>query len=77
MAKIVKYEYDPNGQVKDATVTECVYKVSETASGKIAAFTTVGSGARKAVGKGSQTLHFDRDSAQQMIHILREIFDLK
>lgn len=76
MAKIIKFEYDPNGLVKEATSTECIYKVSETTNGKIAAFTTVGSTGRKDVGKGSQTLHFDKHSAKEMIRILREIFDL-
>lgn len=77
MAKIVKYEFDPNGRIKEPSETACIYRVGHTASGRIAAFTTVGSTGRKYVGSVSQTIHFDKASAQEMVRILREIFDFE
>ena len=75
MAKIVKFTKDSASVGNKMTEVECTYKVGYVNNEKIVAFSTYGSDTRKKEG-ASQILHFDKESAKQLIDILMKEFEL-
>ena len=77
MAKIAEYIKDKNKRVSsNVSETICIYNSDIINGEKLCVFNTIGSKNREIKGKSSQTLHFDKESAEKMIDILQEEFNL-
>lgn len=77
MAIIEEFIKDDNRSIgKRITKTSCIYNSDYIGGEKIVVFNTIGSRERKYRVKASQTLHFDRESAKEMVRILKEGLDL-
>ena len=56
--------------------TECTYNVFHVNETKYIQFDTYGTSERKSESKSSQTIQFDKETAEYLIQILKEEFDL-
>jgi len=75
MAKIKDF-IRGTGEIRESmSEVECVYKVGNLKGKKMVVFSTYGSNGRKKDG-ASQIIHFDEETAQEFIGILREEFGL-
>lgn len=78
MATIKRFIKDNQGIIKNKiSETDCTYKIGFLNGEKYVIFSTSGSEDRKVKGKSSQVLHFNLQSAKEIIEILKEEFGIE
>lgn len=75
MAKIKEFTRGIGSIRESMSEVECIYKVGIVNEKKMVVFSTYGSDSRKKDG-ASQVLHFDKETAKELIDILKEEFGL-
>ncbi len=76
MAKIISFEKGIGKVKNNITDVECIYNVDILKGEKFVAFSTFGSRGRKDSGKASQVLHINKESAKEIVEILKQEFGL-
>lgn len=75
MALVTSIEKSQKQRLKVHQPTRCLYSVVESEEGRrYIQLDTIGSNERQFAEKPSQTIQFDRDAAQQLLTLLREVF---
>lgn len=76
MAKIISFDKGIGKVSSRISDVECVYNVGEVEGKKYVSLSTFGSSTRKNGGSASQVLHFDKESAEEIIKILKNEFQV-
>ena len=76
MARIASFHKVAKDRTGLHEPTEAQYLAFDTAAGRILQIDTIGSRQRKEVGKMSQSIQLDRQTAGELLAILRETFEL-
>lgn len=76
MAKIKEFTKGTGNIGQRISEVDCVYNVGFVNDEKYVVLSTYGSGSRKNSGIASQVIHFNKDSAKELVKILCEEFSL-